>query len=717
MKRKSLLSILLILTILFSSIQIGFAVDQDNTTSYSMDISLDTKNHIIEVEQDVKFVNTYNADLKELVFHLYPDSYKSYETLPAIGGMLPMEGEETPKLTKEEMGYIKIENVTIDGKKVKYTDINQILNITMEEPLKSGKDVNVRIKYIVKIPEGYHRLHYHDGIYSLTNWHPILSIYDEKTKKWDENPYHPIGESNYSNVANYNVKLTVPKKMVVAPTGTIIEEKENAEDKTLTIKAESVRDFVIIMSEKYKVKTKEVDGIKISSYYIDNSKVANMVLNEVAKTVKFMNKTVGKYAYDELRIAETFLAGGAMEYPQVIQMGNYYEQHNFDIKENAPFLIEAAVHETIHQWFYVGVGNNEYNEPFLDESLTVFTTAYYFENQYGKYHDNGVVNKVRGRMYGANIKPLNGSVDKFSDWGSYSEAIYSRGPAFFEDLRQRVGEEKFKKILQTYYEKYLFKNATIEGLLDVIGEVAGEDIKKTMEKAVTEANYFPENIWLTEEEEQMRFRNMRKRDLKMGESKNGLILGSIILRGLEDEKTILVKPSYIREEDLTTVEEFIEMFTDVYKRDFGLDINVVEEKKLTGEEKKENLIIIGYPKKNSIITEMSPKLPINIDEDVIKINGISIKNENITGTFISENPYNNKKLSLIMFLDENYPVEQNYEIDGKKFVISNSVIHRYNPLYDNNNQFIINTRGIEIKGMYNNKDYESMGDREVFFRY
>lgn len=715
MKRKSLLSILLVLTILLGSFQIGFAADLDNTTKYSMDINLDNKNHTIEVEQDVKFVNTYDTDLKELVFHLYPDAYKSYDTLPAIGGVFPMEGEEVPELTEEEKGYIKIENVNVNGEKAKYTDDKQILKIVMEEPLKTGKEVDVRIKYIVKIPEGFHRLHYHDGIYSLTNWHPILSIYDEKTKKWDENPYHPIGESNYSDVADYNVKITVPKKMVVAPTGSIMEEKKNVDDKTLTIKAEKVRDFVILMSEKYKVKTKEVDGIKISNYYLNDSKAANMLLNEVAKTVKFMNKTVGKYAYDELRIAETFLGGGAMEYPQVIQMGGYYLEDNINLNERVPFLIEAAVHETIHQWFYVGVGSSEYKEPFLDEALTVFTTAYYFENQYGKYHGNGVLSTIRNRMNASNIQSLNSSVDKFNDWMDYSETIYSRGPAFFEDLRQRVGEDKFKSILKTYYEKYLYKNVTIEKLLDVIGEVAGEDIKKAMKNAVTEANYYPESIKLTREEEQIQYRNMRKRDLKMGEKENGLIIGSIILRGLEDEKIVLVKPDHTRKEDLDTVEEFIQMLSKICKEEFGLDIKIVEEKKITDEDKKENLILIGYPKKHSIITEMSPNLPINIGEEVININGISIKNENITGTFISENPYNNKKLTLIVFLDENQPVEEEFEMDGRKFVISNSIIRMYNPLYDNWNQFIINSGSIEIRGMYDST--KSQSAMPVHFRY
>src|SRR5690606_31946346 len=159
--------------------------------------------------------------------------------------------------------------------------------------------------------------------YSLTNWYPLLSIYDEETDTWDERPYHPIGESNYSDVSNYSVKITVPKDMVVAPTGTIVEEVVDGENKTVSIKAEKVRDFVIFMNKDYKIKEKEVDDIKISCYYLDheygsNEKSAEILLNEVGKTVQFMNKNFGKYPYEELKIAETYLSGGAMEYPQVI---------------------------------------------------------------------------------------------------------------------------------------------------------------------------------------------------------------------------------------------------------------------------------------------------------------------------------------------------------------------------------------------------------------
>lgn len=704
MRRKNNLAVLLILVILFSSFQLGFAADVDTLTQYNMDIKLNTKDNTVEANQNISFVNKYDSDLKEIVFHLYPDAYNSYETMPAIGGMYFMEGEDFPEIREEEKGYIKIQDVHIDKNKAKYTAKDQILKIELKKPLKKGEKVDINIKFTLKIPEGNHRFHQMGGTYSLTNWYPILSIYDEKSNTWDENSFNPIGESNYSDVSNYNVKLTLPKKLVVAPTGTILGEEIDGEDKIVTIKAEKVRDFVILMSHTYKIKTRTVDGIKISHYYMEyedspRDKSVNKVLDEVVKVVKFMNKTFGKYPYKELRIAETFLGGGAMEYPQVIQMGRYEDLSKVNINERAPFTIEAAVHEAIHQWWYVGVGNDEFNEPFLDESLTVFTTALYFEKQYDKYHENGVAYSIRNRIYPSNILPLNSSVDKFNNWGDYGETIYTRGPAFFEDLRERVGEEKLIKILRTYYNKYLFKNATIEGLLKIIDEIAGSEIKEIMEKSIKGPNYFPQNIELTEEERANYYKNQEIRSLKMAEERNGLIIPSIILRALEGDEVVLVKPSYLKEEDEMQIDNFIEMLTNHSRMDFGLDIKVIDENKITEGQKEGNLILIGYPKKDKIMKEMAPKLPININSSTLSIKGVYIKNENITGSFIAENPNNKKNLVLVIFLDEN-KVTEKIEEQGMEYIMYDDTLYRYNPIYQRDVQFIINTKDIEIRGMY-----------------
>ncbi len=136
------------------------------------------------------------------------------------------------------------------------------------------------------------------------------------------------------------------------------------------------------------------------------------------------------------------------------------------------------------------------------------------------------------------------------------------------------------------------------------------------------------------------------------------------------------------------------------EEDDNSKIKIKEEKDLTESDKQGNLILIGYPNKNGMIKEISSELPIKIDGDTINIDGLTIKNENVTGTFIAENPKNRKKLVQVIFLYENTALEKNN--------ISNSVelregyisIHRYNPMYNHDKQFIINMKDIEIQGKY-----------------
>ena len=188
MKKKGILLILLVIATLLGSFNLTLAVGIDNLTEYNMELVLNDENHTLKGKLNVEFVNTYKDTLKELVFHLYADSYETYETLPSIGDMYTFQGEELPELSEKEKGYIEIKKVSVAGKKVEFTEGNQILKVQLKKPLKNGEKANITIEFLLKIPEGYHRLHYMNGVYSLTNWYPVLSIYNEHEDKWNEEP-------------------------------------------------------------------------------------------------------------------------------------------------------------------------------------------------------------------------------------------------------------------------------------------------------------------------------------------------------------------------------------------------------------------------------------------------------------------------------------------------------------------------------------------------
>lgn len=58
-------------------------------------------------------------------------------------------------------------------------------------------------------------------------------------------------------------------------------------------------------------------------------------------------------------------------------------------------MVETDIHEVGHQWWYVTVGNDEFKESFLDESLATFSTAYYFKKTKGEYSKEGILRSLR----------------------------------------------------------------------------------------------------------------------------------------------------------------------------------------------------------------------------------------------------------------------------------------------------------------------------------
>lgn len=656
------------INVLFITFLIGFSFKgvivnaEGLSTQYNMDLIFNQKEKSLDGVEKVIIRNDLDKELNKIVFHLYPDSYNDYNTQP----LFRRPGKQYGKITKEEIGDIKIKRVLVNDKEVKYTEDKQVLKIDLNEALKKNKSIQVYIEFKLKIPMGTARLGYNEEVYSLTNWYPTLSMYDVKENKWDENPFHPIGESNYSDVANYDVKIKVPNNFVVASTGEENESEVKKDEKTVILTAESVRDFVIIMSPNFKVMSKEIDGIKVNSYYIKDKdskgeeKCAKKILDMAADAVKFFSDEFGKYPYKELDIVETYLEGGAMEYPQIIQMCKY-DDYALEF-EDTPFLLEAAVHEVGHQWWYVTVGNNEFKEPFLDESFTSFSTAYYFDKKEGEYSSKGTKASLReAYVYideRSNIEPkkISSSVDNFKEQYEYNITIYKKGALILEDLRNRVGEDKFREIMQEYFKKFKFKNSTIQGFLQVIEEKSGKNVRDYIEKALNGDKYVPKNLELTSEDSKKINKKRRKSSFSQKEKELGITMSSIILRGLNDEKIIIVKPSKL---DSKEKNELDNLYNSIKGHLYGVEDNLViikEDKDIKEEDiKNNNLILLGNSWNNQLLNNSLMDLPIRLNKNEISGKDLILKGEDISGTFICKNPKNNNKLILSLFWTQSIP--------------------------------------------------------------
>jgi hypothetical protein len=436
-----------------------------------MNVELNPMDKILTGETNVTYINNEDVELNEIYFHIYPNAYKREETAPILA-----EDITSAYPNGFKPGNIDIATVTLDGKDASYSiegSGETILKLTLEKPLKQKEHTQIKIGFKIALPNVDDRLGYGDNCFNFGSWYPIAAVYDETG--WNLDPYYPMGDPFYSDISDYKVKITVPKQFVVAGTGEITEEKIQGDKKSYVFQESSVRDFAWVSSDKFKVDTQEVDGVKIKNYYLDGDKDRNAMAMTAAKnSVKIFNRIFGKYPYKTYSVVATHFITG-MEYPGIVFINKDYYYNNTD-----EFYLEVTIaHETAHQWWYNTVGNDEVDEAWLDESMAAYSEVIYYENTLDRkqaesymLHDYlEVYNGYRDKIVGGEVilKP----VSEFDNLNDYAVLVYYKGAIMLDAIRTEVGDEIFFKIMTTYYDRYKLKHAKTEDFINVVEEVTG----------------------------------------------------------------------------------------------------------------------------------------------------------------------------------------------------------------------------------------------------
>ncbi|MDX1521367.1 MAG: M1 family aminopeptidase, partial [Anaerolineae bacterium] len=118
-------------------------------------------------------------------------------------------------------------------------------------------------------------------------------------------------------------------------------------------------------------------------------------------------------------------------------------------------------HEVAHQWFYGLVGNDQVDEPWLDEALAQFATLIYYSDVHGSGGAAGFRGSLErrwNRVDGADI-PIGLPVRDYSAQ-EYGAIVYGRGPLFIEALSEALGPETFAEFLRDYYHSNRWRIVT-----------------------------------------------------------------------------------------------------------------------------------------------------------------------------------------------------------------------------------------------------------------
>jgi aminopeptidase N len=230
----------------------------------------------------------------------------------------------------------------------------------------------------------------------------------------------------------------------------------------------------------------------------------------------------GKYPYDVLTVVDPPYGGkgaGGMEYPTFITAGTSYCPGAHKLSPEG-----VIVHEFGHQFWYGLVGNNEFEEAWLDEGFNSYSTGKVLERAYGpnyeyepvfgvpipaqpwldlpipRYPWKGIGNIPLGQYwewvpleekYGrAKIYAEDASDDAMERYAwldlnidSYRVQAYAKPELTLRTLEALLGDA-WPKVIRTYQQRWRFKHPDAIDFMDTVREVSGQDMKWFFDQTV-----------------------------------------------------------------------------------------------------------------------------------------------------------------------------------------------------------------------------------------
>ncbi len=396
---------------------------------------------LLEGREEVRYTNQEDVPLNEIYFRLFPNTAGGKATVSAI---------------------------QVDGQDVKpvYEFADSALRVPLPKALSPGGQTVIQMDFEVEVAQemagNYGLFGYFDGVLVLDEFYPVIPVYDDEGWNVEIPPLN--GDVTYYDASFYLVRVTAPASLVVVASGIEVNSESEAGRQSLTFAAGPARDFYLAASEDYTVISETVGETTISSYafpeWADRAKLA---LQSTVKALSSFNERFGVYPYTEFDVVSTPMLALGMEYPGATAIAlNLYDPNKEVSGLASSIMLESTVaHEVAHQWFYNAVGNDQVDEPWLDEALAQYLTGLYYTDTRGEGAARDYRSSWDGRWSSADRADIPiGLPSAAYARKEYGPIVYGRGPIFIATLAEEMGQKPFDEFLRDYYQTHKWSIGT-----------------------------------------------------------------------------------------------------------------------------------------------------------------------------------------------------------------------------------------------------------------
>jgi aminopeptidase N len=315
------------------------------------------------------------------------------------------------------------------------------------------------------VPSRPDRFGVYQDVMVLGHWYPELSVYDDEG--WHTDPYVPLGDAYYSEASHFTLNLTLPEGVTVAATGIETARRANGDGSlTLTYQSGAARDMAVVLSPVLETISTTVGQTTINSFYLPGDRAGGQqALDVAAGSVQTYSELFGSYPYADLDVVEGYFlidgSPGGMEFSGLVLISSeFYASEGTFTMLDMPAMVVS--HEVAHQWWYAVIGDDQVDDPWLDEAFAVYSSILYFEAEQGpraaqvQLIENCTL-PYRLVVWAGGDLPIATSLLDFDNPLTYSAIVYSKGGLFLHQLRKTLGDEQFLDLLQSYYAQFKYR--------------------------------------------------------------------------------------------------------------------------------------------------------------------------------------------------------------------------------------------------------------------
>ena len=404
-----------------------------NTTPdvrYDIDLKWDYLLHKLEVNEKGTYLSASENPITELVLMADPNSWDSCLEIKSISLL------DGISISNWELGenYLRIPlPISLEPQDEIGIEIQYELNIpAIPEPSSATRP----------IPFGYTQ-----NQTNLVDWYLYFPPYRDDSGWVVLSPYY-YGEHQVYETADFQIQLELinpPPNLTIAASSMPITDQTGIQ----VYQMENVRNFAFTASTQYTVLEDQFEDIKIFSYSFSpfSTSAAREVLNTTRAAVELYSNLFGQYPHSSLTVVEADFLDG-MEYDGLYFLSKGF--YNLYDGTNRGYLTLIAAHETAHQWWYAEIGNDQAVNPWLDESLATYCELLFYENIDPSAVDWWWIYRVK---FYEPVGKINLAVEDYHGYTPYRNAVYLRGTLFFQELRNRMGDDNFFSFLQDLYSR------------------------------------------------------------------------------------------------------------------------------------------------------------------------------------------------------------------------------------------------------------------------